>query len=156
MRRIKLTQNKFALVDDCDYEYLSQWNWCYDPKGYAMRGSGTRANQHMVYMHRVVAKRAGLRITRKQVDHRDEDGINNQRNNLRVATTSQNMSNRGPQKNNTSGHKGVWWDKSRSKWCAEITVKQKKHYLGRFINKQDAARAYKLAAEKYFGEFAKQ
>lgn len=88
-----------------------------------------------------------------QVDH-----INDQSNrwsNLRLATQSQNKANSRVYKNSKSGIKGVSWNASSKKWNASIQVDGILHHLGRFENINDAALAYKIAAEKYFGEFSR-
>lgn len=88
-------------------------------------------------------------------DHRNLRRSDNRWDNLRESTRSQNMGNAGVRVTNTSGFKGVWWDRARGKWSAEITVKYKKYSLGRFLSATDAARAYDEAALKHFGEFAR-
>jgi len=97
----------------------------------------------------------GLDITNR-IDHEDRNNLNNQRLNLRYATQSQNGANRGPQRNNRSGYKGVHWDTERQKWSAHIKVDQKVIQLGRFIDISDVANAYDKASIKYFGPFAHQ
>ncbi len=89
-----------------------------------------------------------------QIDHIDEDKSNNRIANLREATNAENARNRGAQKNNTSGHKGICWDKQNQKWKAEIMVNGKGIFLGRFDDLNDAVRAYGAAAQKYHGDFA--
>jgi hypothetical protein len=105
-------------------------------------------------MHRVIAARMGLDLS-EIIDHMDGNGLNNSRSNLRAATNAQNLQNRGKQKNNTSGIKGVSWDKARSKWAAEIRSQGKRYHLGRFDTKEEAAEAYRKAAKKLHKEFAK-
>jgi hypothetical protein len=156
MKKIKLTQGKWALVSDEDYEYLNQWKWyagkCNSNIFYAARGSSRiNGKRKTVRMHRVIAERIGI----KNPDHRDRDGLNNQRNNLREATLTQQKANRRNNfKNNTSEYKGVYWDKKAKKWRAYICINKKCIYLGLFINIKDAARVYNMAAIKHFGEFA--
>ena len=157
MKQIPLTQGKFALVDDQDYEFLMQWKWCANKNHktfYGVRGFWNCLKQITVQMHRVIAKRMGLDIKDKKVDHKDRNGLNNQRSNLRIATDSQSNSNQGKRKNNTSGYTGVTEDKRRNKWVANIRVKGKQSFLGIFTNKKDAARAYNEAAIKCRGPFA--
>jgi hypothetical protein len=90
------------------------------------------------------------------VDHIDNSNpLNDRINNLRLATRSQNNANRGKQSNNTSGFKGVHWDGFTSRWKAEITVNRKNINLGRFDKPEDAHAAYREAAIKHFGEFAR-
>ena len=156
MKRIKLTQGKWALVSDEDYEFLRQWKW-FAFKGssnmpYAARTVRLNSKQsYKIFMYNIVAKRIKLK---EIIDHIDRNGLNNQRNNLRDSTRSQNNANRGLNKNNTSGYKGVCWNKQKQKWHARIRVNYKYVQLGLFDNIKDAARAYNKAALKYFGEFA--
>lgn len=90
-----------------------------------------------------------------QIDHINGRGTDNCWSNLRLATQSQNKGNSRVYKNNMSGVKGVSWNKEVRKWNAVIQVDGTSHQLGRFKNFDDAARAYKLAAEKHFGEFSR-
>lgn len=92
--------------------------------------------------------------TGTMVDHINGNGLDNRKENLRVVTNSQNLMNRGKNKNNTSGYKGVLWDKVRNKWIALIGFNNKNIYLGRFFTKNEAAFAYNAKAEELFGEFA--
>lgn len=89
------------------------------------------------------------------IDHIDGNRTNNNIENLRPATLNQNARNCKVPSHNTSGHKGVCWDKNRCKWMAYITINNKFKSLGRFDNIEDAAEAYKTAAKQYFGEFAR-
>jgi hypothetical protein len=88
------------------------------------------------------------------VDHKNRVSICNDKENLRLATRAENQRNKNIQKNNTSGYKGVCWDKARNKWKSGIHVNGKLINLGRFYTKEEAALSYNEAALKYFGEFA--
>ena len=88
-----------------------------------------------------------------QVDHRDEDKLNNNISNLRIASQSENQYNTTAYSNNRSGHRGVCWHKRRSKWQAQIRFGGKQLHLGLFDNLNDAAAARKAAEIKYHGKF---
>jgi hypothetical protein len=90
-----------------------------------------------------------------QVDHINGDPRDNRWANLRLATQTQNKRNSRIYKSNKSGVKGVSWDMANQKWVAVIQVNGKQVYLGRFADIRDAARAYRTAAEHYFGGFSR-
>jgi hypothetical protein len=153
MKKIKLTQNKFALVSDIDYAYLNQFKWYslhIRDVFYAVR----KVNKKTILMHRVILERMGF-TNFKQGDHRDRNSLNDQRRNLRVATHGENQQNKNKQCNNTSGYKGVIWDRVHGKWLARIKVGGLVKCAGSFTNKLDAAKAYNDAAKKYHKEFAR-
>ena len=153
MRKIPLSQGKFALVDDEDFEHLSQWNWCIGKCGsklYAKRGRklcDPLGYPSSILMHRIL-------LDTDRVDHIDGDGLNNQKLNLRHCTVSQNAWNTGMFKTNTSGYKGVFWHKKSQKWRAQISCQGKTKHLGYFHNKVEAAKCYDEAALRLHGEFA--
>jgi len=91
----------------------------------------------------------------EQIDHIDGNGLNNDIENLRAANHGQNQHNKGTQKNNTSGFKGVSWDNRTQKWQAQIKLDGKAHHLGRFDTLEAAHEAYKAAATKLHKEFAR-
>lgn len=146
MKEIKLTQGRFALVDDEDYEYLNQWRWYYSDSGYAVR----KPSSVRFFMHRVVINTPEGMFT----DHINRNKLDNRRENLRICTRSQNCANVGILPSNTSGYKGVSFDSREGKWRANIRVKGKKHSLGYFENIIEAVSAYNIAALEHFGEFA--
>lgn len=149
MKEIPLTQGRVTLVDDDDYEYLSQWKWYFSTEGYAVRheeGKGTT-----ILMHREIIKTP----RDKQTDHINGNGLDNQKKNLRICTGAENQHNARLRKDNTSGFKGVYFYTDARKWRATISINQTRRVLGTFLNKIDAAIAYDVAAKEYFGEFAK-
>jgi hypothetical protein len=105
-----------------------------------------------VLLHRLVL---GLSEDDPLVDHRDLDGLNNKRKNLRVATKSQNGHNRLKRADNTSGYKGVYLCRSTGRWRAATQAEGARHKLGRFDDPESAARAYDTAALRLHGEFAR-
>lgn len=149
MRRIALTQGQFALVDDADFDWLSQWRWYYRSEGYPARhrhiddGPGTS----IIRMHTAIL---GIIPSGLMPDHIDRNKLNNQRSNLRLVTRSQNYRNSGLSTRNTSGFRGVSWDKAREKWDARITVNGVQIHLGRFDNLAEASMAYKAEVSKHF------
>jgi len=154
--RIKLTQGKHALVDAEDYEYLNQWKWLADNKKntyYAARNVrlGVHGVWRLVYMHRVILGPP----KNKKVDHKDGNGLNNQRYNIRVCTHKQNMQNQTPQTGRSSKFKGVRKRKDSKKWAAYIKKNKKQISLGCFASEIDAAIAYNKKATELFGEFAR-
>lgn len=148
---ISLTQGKLALVSLEDFDFLKQFNWQYD-KGYAKRTVCNAGSKSNVYMHRVVLEQMGFKDF-KDTDHINRDRADNRRSNLRPATRTENRRNIGLQCNNTSGVKGVYWDKKSGKWRAHIRVDGKFIHLGFFDDLQDAISTRLSAEVKYFGEF---
>ena len=150
---IKLTQGKQAIVDDNDFEWLSQWKWQYNLHGYAVRSEGDwrKKSRKTIFMHREIVKTpVGL-----QTDHINRDKLDNRKVNLRVCTRSQNFQNR-LLKNNKSGLKGVYFRSKGNwkRWAAEIGFNNKNYFLGYFKNKVDAAREYNKKAQEFYGKFA--
>jgi len=157
MKKIYLSQGKFTLVDNKDYSWLSKHKWTYK-KGYATRAIGGRKNQKLLYMHREILDTPVDLFT----DHKDKNGLNNQRNNLRIVDKSQNMINSKISSRNTSGTKGVCIYISISKhrgkvykykyWRAQLTIYGKNIYIGNFKTKKMAIKKRKEAERKYWNE----
>lgn len=148
----------FALVDDKDFEELNKYKW-YARKSrkifYATRNNNPRKLKlPQIQMHRAII---GEIPEGKEVDHKDGDGLNNQRNNLRLCTISQNAMNKGNYKNNKSGFKGVCWNSREKKWDATAKLPNKKQKnLGQFKNIEDAILARKNFIEINYGEFVRK
>lgn len=135
-----------CLVDDEDYDNLNQYDWfpC-GRNGYpAAYIAGVRTFMHHLLMPRI----SGF-----EIDHKDLNPFNNQKDNLRYATQSQNSQNK-KQTNNTSGYKGVSFKKRSGKWQAQIMKDQVAYHLGYFITAEGAACAYDKKAKELFGEHA--
>jgi hypothetical protein len=153
MKAIPLTRGLVTLVDDDDYEWISQWKWYASVvKGERKFYATTDLDGRSIKMHRIILglqPRDGV-----EVDHRDGDSLNNQRHNLRQATHSQNMANIGLRKTNKSGYKGVHWNKRAGKWMSQIRKKGTRIHLGTFTDAEEAARAYDAKAKELHGDFA--
>lgn len=155
---IQLSQGKIGLLSDCDNDLVAmKWYAWRSLRGhvyYVLRtssGSDLKSSMHRVVLARMLG-RALLR--REHVDHINGDGLDNRRENLRLATASQNGCNRGSMSNNNSGYKGVVFQKNSKKWQAGTTSGGKYKYLGLYDNIIDAALAYDRYAYEHHGEFA--
>lgn len=153
-KEIELSQGKVALIDDADYEWLSQWKWCASRRGnlwYAVRTirlpDGTR---RPLKMHRLITNAPPDRL----VDHIDCDGLNNQRSNLRFATMAQNIVN-SPSVRGISKYRGVTRNKRYGTWDTQIRTNGRRKWIGSYKTEVEAALAYDAAAREAHGEFAR-
>lgn len=155
MNKIKLTQGKYALVDDDDYVRLKMFKWhygVYGKTGYAKRLKWDRKKKKgkIVRMHHfILPLKKGYMI-----DHINGDGLDNRKDNLRLVTKSQNMMNSGVRKNSNTGFTGVAWHKQNGRWRAYITIDKRQISLGTYINIQDAIDARKNGEKNYHKQFA--
>jgi hypothetical protein len=156
MKEIPLTQGKVTLVDDSDYERQSQWNWYVrlDSHGnwYAQRKVKRLGKWVIILMHREILGLGPGHIP--EVDHINGDGLDNRRCNLRIASYNGNQHNRTAPYTNTSGYKGVSFNKRDGTWFARVSLNYKDIYLGSYRNILDAVHAADLGMFKYHGEFA--
>lgn len=155
MKKIKLSQNLYAIVDDEDFGMLNQFKWsaCKQRNThYATRAIKLADGKWTsIKMHRLIMRTSkGI-----QIDHINGNGLDNQKKNLRFCSNAENARNRGAQTNSTTKYKGVFWDKYHKKWTARIQVNYKNVFLGYFKNITDAIFAYNQASVNYFGRFAK-
>jgi len=151
MKKIKLTKGKYTLVDDRDFEWLNQWKWLCQGTQWGGEYAARRTKNKYILMHRLIL---GVKEG-EYVDHKNGDGLDNRRYNLRNCTNAENGRNRkGLNKNNTSGFRGITRYKRTDKWLVQIMVNRKGISLGHFATKAEANKVAKLARKKYFGEFA--
>jgi hypothetical protein len=147
-----LSKGRFALVDYEDMEMLSGfvWHLAADGSAAANVGSG-RATARGAYMHRMIM----LPDPGHEVDHANGDKLDNRRYNLRVCSRKENCRNVRCGTANTSGYKGVSWNKQAGKWRAFIKTNKRQRFLGHFADEAAAACAYDEAAREMFGDFAR-
>lgn len=156
MKYINLTKGKKAMVDDWNYEWLSQFKWCLSSRRYAVRSvclkdlSGRRTTK-TIHMHRLILGTPDG----KETDHINGDKLDNQISNLRIASRSENMFNQRARADSRSGVKGVWWLTRYKAWESQIKTNGKVTHLGRFKNISDAIDARNAATVKYHGDFAR-
>jgi hypothetical protein len=155
MKEIELSQGYVALVDDHRYEELRQWRWyalVIGDRPMAVRKPPRRRGMKDIttYMHRQITKAPRGQI----VHHRDHDTLNNQDGNLVVCTHTQHGALQRKQDGCSSQFKGVTWSKYAKKWRAYIVIDYRQKHLGYFVEEEDAALAYNLAAIEHFKEFA--
>lgn len=148
---IKDISKQIIVNDDFD---LSKASWVISNKDGYVRGKlrGVPRKERSVYLHRLVIGAKKCQI----VDHINGNKLDNRLENLRFCTQSQNLMNRDTSSKNTSGYRGVSWDKKNNKWYATITINSKQLNLGRFVDKEVAKKVYDEAARNAFGEFVRK
>ena len=157
MITIPLTQGKYALIDDEDYERISKYKWHYadylNGRGYAKtynRGS----KPYLLRMHRFILGAKGG----EKVDHINQNTLDNRKLNLRFVTQSQNMMNMKPRRTNKSGYKGVCRVSNQAyrhkPWLATTWKDGKQVYIGYFASAVEAAKAYNNKVQELHGKYA--
>lgn len=153
MKTIRLTQGKQATVDDSDYAFLSQWKWSATKRHSGIWYAVRYEDGNAILMHRILLGHPC------ETDHKNGNGLDNRRQNLRACTRTQNQQNRRGWilSGNSSQFKGVWLDSRKGrqpKWTAQIVISGQK-IRQRFADEYEAARWYDRQASLYFGEFAR-
>lgn len=152
---IPLTRGLHAIIDAGDLPLVSGRNWYAGQSHNAIYAlsheKAADGTSPTLRMHRVIlgAKPGDI------VDHRDGNGLDNRRANLRWATSAENTRNRAIFPTNTSGFKGVSWDDEHGLWRARITFDRRVIHLGRFSSREAAHDAYARAAKRLHGDFAR-
>lgn len=148
MRQLDLSRGKIAVVDDEDFDRLSHFRWwAMEPKPgrfYATTALNIDGKRKFILMHRMILSPRQDQL----IDHKNGDGLDNRRTNLRICGFSGNSAN-----SRRPGVKGTY--KARNgKWAARIYSRGVKKYLGTFDSRNSAGLAYDAAARDIFGEFA--
>lgn len=147
---LRLPKNKVALVDDEDAPLVQGWSWCLT-NGYPSRRETVRRNKsRILYLHRLVTNAPA----EMEVDHINGNKLDNRKCNLRICTHAENMLN-WDNKRGRSQYRGVSWDRSRKAWKAQIQVRNKNRFIGRYSIETQAAKACDLEAIKAFGLLAR-
>jgi len=153
---ISLTQGEETIVDDADFEWLSQFKWRRFNRGRTGYARGL-VNGKRQCMHRLILKRHYPNLPDAfMTDHINGNGLDNRRANLRPCTNRENQRNSFKRKGTSSKYKGVSWEVSKQKWRVQIRRGNNgPRYVGYFKDEKEAARAYNVAARESFGEFAR-
>lgn len=163
MKEIELTQGKVAIVDDEDFDLVNRFKWyalCSGNTWYAVRKQTKKETlqkmwvdkkdtRQLIHMHRFVM---GM-PSKVMVDHKNHNGLDNRKENLRLATNAENQHNRKISTNNKSGYKGVSYNRTDRVWIASIRNNGIRENLGRFKSPEEANMAYISAAIRIHGEF---
>jgi hypothetical protein len=157
MKIIYTSKNEEIYVDDIYYEELNKYLWHLKEGTYAIRSIDVDGKSKFLRMHRIILEmHYGRKLHKKEyVDHINLDKRDNRLENLRICDASQNIANQPKRKDNTSGYKGVYLDKRRNKWCAEIKFYKKKRFLGYFMSPEEAREVYKKASKEIHKEFSR-
>jgi hypothetical protein len=140
--------------DEADASIVGDHKWTPFKCGkvfYAVRSGRPEGRRGIILLHKEILACP----SNKEIDHEDGDGMNNQKNNLRIVTRSQNSMNKGKHADNTSGFKGVYFHKAMNKWAVEIMANYTKVRGGFYDTPLEGAKRYNELALLYHGEFAK-
>ena len=148
--RIELSRGCFAVVDEKDFRRLNKHKWYCSTLGYAVREKRNGSSRKTIWMHRVVLQvQDGV-----SVDHINHNKLDNRSSNLRPCRYSENLCNTPKRKTNTTGYKGVTFDRRWSRYRAQITKNRKYYHLGMFDTAKEAHSAYLAKARELHGDFA--
>lgn len=140
------------IFDESDLPLLQEHTWSIG-KGketyYARTHVRINGKQKFIAMHRLL-----MGFPNQPIDHKNRNGLDNRRSNLRPATNAQNQANSRLQRNNTSGHRGLYWNKTLKKWQVYMKKNGQRNYLGSFLSKEEAASVYAKAFIEFYGEYA--
>lgn len=152
---VPLTQGLETVIDAADAGFIGQWNWCACKHGkegtfYAARGERLGKNRkRTLLLHRAVIGYDGP----LEIDHIDQNPLNNRRANLRLCTHAENLRNRKAHRDNKLGIKGVHWSPKTNSFEARVVLARKLVHYSRHTTAEEASQAYQQAAKLHHGEF---
>lgn len=146
----KIVNKNIVLIDDEDEAMFNQYTWWLARNG-KTPALKTEIKGKNLYFHRMIL---GIIDPDLLIDHINQNRLDNRKCNLRFADKSTNGMNRGTNKNNKSGYKGVSKYKRKKQWSAELMVKGVRYRIHKFKTPEEAALKYNELAIKYHGEFA--
>lgn len=152
-RVIKLFSGEYVRIDEEDYERLSQYSWCLfksEKWQYAIRTEYKNGTQKTIYMHREIM---GVTDPKIYVDHRDHDGLNNLKSNLRVSDNRFNQYNVGKKSTSKQKYKNIR-QLDENRWQVRVRTPKGKRVERVVYSEEDAVKLYNELALKYHGEFA--
>ncbi len=154
MKLIRITRELFTIVDDEDFDIISQYSWYAHKSDNNTFYARSEIDGKKVYLHRFLL---GINKRSIQIDHINGDKLDNRKSNLRITDAKGNGANKKPKKNGSSKYKGVSFRKRciDNPWEASVESAGKNYYLGNFKTEIEAAKAYDAKAKELFGEFAK-
>jgi hypothetical protein len=144
----KIKDGTEFIFDEEDYQLIKQYTWHKNNYGYICNKSD---KEKILQLHRLLLQIDSPKI---HIDHISHNPLDNRKCNLRICTPQQNSYNQKKQSGCSSQYKGVYFDKNKQKWCAQISCNLKHIHLGSFTSEADAALAYNEKAIELFGEFA--
>ncbi len=161
MKKIPLSQGKCALVDDEVFEKINKYKWsaCLKRKTKnelwvavrSVKDDNIKGGRKIIVMHREI-----MGFPNEQVDHLNNNSLDNRKENLRLVNATQNGANKRPPFNNAVGYRGVWYDKDLKKYRANIKPENKTVHLGCFKTAKEAAIVWNSKAVEIWGEYAFQ
>lgn len=147
MSKLKLTNGQYTLIDRDVFVLAKNYKWRLNTQGYVRRSLSNGE-----FLHRLVMEAPEGKL----VDHINRNPLDNRRSNLRLCDPSQNNINMKRRVDNRSGHRGIYWHKKANKWCAEISFRGKRNYLGLFEKLSNAVKIRKEKEKELYGQFANE
>lgn len=148
-KRGEMKGKEFVIIlDDAGLKLYNRYPWYVGKQGNGYYLIRTDKNKTVRFHREIMSAKKG-----QEIDHISRDTLDNRKCNLRIVTSSQNNMNSGMQKNNSSGHRGVFWYKRSNKWRVQIRLNSKLYHLGYFTDYTLACQTYDGKAKELFGEY---